>query len=65
MKPVVILGVFVADLAFRTPRMPLMGETVIGPLFKLGPGGKGFAVMSRPLVVCHTLVSANFILDEK
>ena len=41
MKPVVILGVFVADLAFRTPRMPVMGETVIGPLFKLGPGGKG------------------------
>ena len=41
MKPVVILGVFVADLAFRTPRMPVMGETVIGSLFKLGPGGKG------------------------
>ncbi|MFZ9068503.1 MAG: ribokinase, partial [bacterium] len=41
MKPVVILGIFVADLAFRTPRMPVMGETVIGPLFKLGPGGKG------------------------
>ena len=41
MKPVLILGIFVADLAFRTPRMPVMGETVIGPLFKLGPGGKG------------------------
>jgi ribokinase len=41
MKPVTILGVFVADLAFRTPRIPVMGETVIGPLFKLGPGGKG------------------------
>jgi ribokinase len=41
MKPVVILGIFVADLAFRTPRMPVMGETLIGPLFKLGPGGKG------------------------
>ena len=41
MKPVVILGVFVADLAFRTPRIPVIGETIIGPLFKLGPGGKG------------------------
>jgi ribokinase len=38
---VAILGVFVADLAFRAGRMPGMGETILGSGFKLGPGGKG------------------------
>ena len=36
-----ILGIFVADLTFRTERMPNKGETYIGNSFKLGPGGKG------------------------
>jgi ribokinase len=40
-KPVVILGVFVADTAYRAPRQPRMGETILGLDFKLGPGGKG------------------------
>lgn len=40
-KGVVVLGVFVADLAFWTGRLPAMGETVMGREFKLGPGGKG------------------------
>src|SRR3954466_734323 len=38
---VAILGIFVADLAFRADRMPALGETIIGSGFKLGPGGKG------------------------
>jgi ribokinase len=38
---VAILGVFVADLAFRAGRLPAMGETIFGSGFKLGPGGKG------------------------
>jgi ribokinase len=38
---IVILGVFVADTAFRAERMPRMGETVLGRGFALGPGGKG------------------------
>ena len=38
---VVILGIFVADLAFRAGRMPLVGETILGSGFKMGPGGKG------------------------
>ncbi len=41
MKPVVILGVFVADTAYRAQRQPRMGETILGTSFKLGPGGKG------------------------
>lgn len=38
---VVILGVFVADTAYRAERQPRMGETILGTSFKLGPGGKG------------------------
>lgn len=38
---VAILGIFVADLAFRARRMPDVGETIAGSGFKMGPGGKG------------------------
>jgi ribokinase len=40
-KWVTVLGSFVADLAFRTNRIPVWGETLMGNEFKLGPGGKG------------------------
>ena len=40
-KSIVILGVFVADTAYRAARQPRMGETLLGNGFKLGPGGKG------------------------
>jgi ribokinase len=38
---IAILGVFVADTTFRAPRLPRMGETLLGSGFVLGPGGKG------------------------
>lgn len=38
---VVILGIFVADTAYRAERQPRMGETILGKSFVLGPGGKG------------------------
>ena len=41
MGKVVILGVFVADTAYRAARQPKMGETILGKSFVLGPGGKG------------------------
>ncbi|MEL7106528.1 MAG: ribokinase [Pseudomonadota bacterium] len=41
MGRVAILGVFVADCTFRADRAPLIGETVLGKSFALGPGGKG------------------------
>jgi ribokinase len=41
MKPIVILGIFVADTAYRAERQPKMGETILGQSFVLGPGGKG------------------------
>ena len=41
-KPAVaVLGIFVADLAFKAKRLPVMGETILGEGFKDGPGGKG------------------------
>jgi ribokinase len=38
---VTILGIFVADLAFTAPRLPAIGETLLGQGFRIGPGGKG------------------------
>lgn len=40
-KHVLVLGSYVADVAFRSSRLPAWGETIMGSLFKLGPGGKG------------------------
>jgi ribokinase len=38
---VAILGIYVADLAFTAKRQPIMGETLLGAKFAMGPGGKG------------------------
>lgn len=38
---ITVMGSFVADLAFRTGKLPEWGETYMGSAFKLGPGGKG------------------------
>ena len=40
-KWITVLGSFVADLAFRTRKVPGWGETVLGSDFRVGPGGKG------------------------
>lgn len=41
MGHIAILGVFVADTAYRADRTPNIGETILGNSFALGPGGKG------------------------
>ncbi|MDB5766457.1 MAG: rbsK [Collimonas fungivorans] len=38
---VAILGIYVADLAFRASHMPGVGQTIAGSGFAMGPGGKG------------------------
>ena len=58
MKPVVILGVFVADTAFRAERQPKMGETILGTSFVLGPGGKG---SNQAVAVAQAGGQAHFI----
>lgn len=40
-RTVLVLGSFVADVAFRASRLPVWGETLMGSNFLLGPGGKG------------------------
>ena len=40
-KKILVLGSFVADVAFRAARLPGWGETLMGSGFALGPGGKG------------------------
>lgn len=40
-ETVLVLGSFVADVAFRAARLPAWGETLMGSAFALGPGGKG------------------------
>jgi ribokinase len=47
-KTVFVLGSFVADVAFRSARLPAWGETLMGSAFALGPGGKG----SNQAVAC-------------
>ena len=57
-KPISILGIFVADLTFRTNRMPVKGETFIGNSFKLGPGGKG---SNQAVAASRAGAETNFI----
>lgn len=66
MANVVILGVFVADTAYRAARQPKMGETLLGESFALGPGGKGSnqavaAAMAAGGATDGGSVSAHFI----
>ncbi len=41
MGRVCILGIFVADTAYRAARLPRVGETILGSGFALAAGGKG------------------------
>jgi ribokinase len=60
MGRVVILGVFVADTAYRAQRMPRMGETVLGESFALGPGGKG----SNQAVACARIGAETHMISR-
>jgi ribokinase len=40
-KPIVIVGSITMDLVTRTPRIPAIGQTLIGGSFETTPGGKG------------------------
>lgn len=60
MGTVVILGVFVADTAYRADRMPRMGETIMGNSFALGPGGKG----SNQAVACARIGAETHIISR-
>jgi len=55
---VAILGVFVADAAYRATRQPNMGETILGASFALGPGGKG---SNQAVAAARCNASVSFI----
>ena len=38
---IIVVGIFVVDLAFVASKLPLPGETIIGDNYIIGPGGKG------------------------
>jgi ribokinase len=38
---VLVVGSFNTDLMMRTAKLPEAGETVLGSMFRMGPGGKG------------------------
>jgi ribokinase len=40
-KPIVVVGSIMMDLVTRTPRIPAIGQTLIGTKFETTPGGKG------------------------
>ena len=60
MGKVVVLGVFVADTAYRAARMPNMGETIMGTSFALGPGGKG----SNQAVACARMGAETHMITK-
>ncbi|MEM7344653.1 MAG: ribokinase [Chloroflexota bacterium] len=41
MVNIVVIGSFVVGLTIRVPRMPVLGENLMGDSFDFGPGGKG------------------------
>ena len=55
---ITVMGIFVADLSFRTSRLPKWGETVLGNGFRLGPGGKG---SNQSVAAARLGGSVNFI----
>ena len=41
MSDITVLGIFVADISFSGPKIPNIGETILGNKYNVGPGGKG------------------------
>ncbi len=41
MTKIFIVGSYVQGLTIRVPRMPVLGESLVGDSFDMGPGGKG------------------------
>ncbi len=58
MKNISILGIFVADLAFFSKKIPEKGETILGDDFVVGPGGKG---SNQAVAAAKSGSSVNFI----
>ena len=58
MTDITVLGIFVTDMTFFAERQPLMGESIIGRDFTLGPGGKG---ANQAIAASRLGATVNFI----
>ena len=58
MNEISVLGIFVADISFLGPKIPAVGETILGNKYNIGPGGKG---CNQALAIARLGAKVNFI----
>ncbi len=58
MSEITVLGIFVADVSFSGPKIPSIGETILGKKYNLGPGGKG---CNQAIAISRLGGKTNFI----
>ena len=58
MSDISVLGIFVADISFSGPKIPAVGETILGNKYNVGPGGKG---CNQAVAVARLGGKVNFI----
>ena len=58
MSEITVLGIFVADISFSGPKIPSIGETILGKKYNVGPGGKG---CNQAIAIARLGGNPNFI----
>ncbi len=58
MSDISVLGIFVADVSFSGPKIPAVGETILGNKYNVGPGGKG---CNQAVAIARLGGKVNFI----
>ena len=58
MNEITVLGIFVADIRFSGPKIPTIGETILGKKYNVGPGGKG---CNQAIAIARLGGNTNFI----
>ena len=58
MNNISVLGIFVADISFSGPKIPAVGETILGNKYNVGPGGKG---CNQAVAIARLGAKVNFI----
>ena len=58
MSDISVLGIFVADISFLGPKIPAIGETILGNKYNVGPGGKG---CNQAIAIARLGAKVNFI----
>ena len=58
MNDITVLGIFVADITFYGKKIPILGETILGTNYNVGPGGKG---CNQAIAIARLGGKVNFI----